>query len=70
MNNMVLQGDILSALMLIVYLYWPRHQAKEVCFRVKEWVFCSIVLYRLALDRTMVQSSNLVYLESDVEAIE
>ena len=34
-----------------------------------ELVFFPIVLYRLALDRTMVHSSTLVCLESDVGAI-
>ena len=38
-------------------------------FSVYDWVFFPIVLYRPALDRTMVQSSNLVHLESDVGAI-
>ena len=42
---------------------------KGVHFRVNEWGFCPIVLYR-AIDRTIVQGSNLVHLESDVGAIE
>ena len=42
---------------------------KGVCFRVNEWVFCSIVLYRPALDGTIVQGSNLECLESDAGAI-
>ena len=43
---------------------------KGVHFRVNEWEFYSIVLLRPALDRTIVQGSNLVHLESDVGAIE
>ena len=34
------------------------------------WCFVLLSYIELALDRTIVQSSNLVYLESDVEAIE
>ena len=54
----------------IVYLYWPRHWVKGVHFRANGLVFFPIVLIGLGLDRTMVQSSNLECLESDVGAIE
>ena len=43
---------------------------KGVCFRVNEWVFCLLSYIGLALDRTMVQGSTLVCLESDMEAID
>ena len=45
MNNMVLQGDILSALKLGSVLVLAQALSKMVHVRVKEWVFCPIVLY-------------------------
>ena len=42
---------------------------KGVHFRANELVFCPIAYIEVALDRTMVQSSNLICLESDVRAI-
>ena len=60
MNYMVLHGGILSGLMLGSALVLIQAQSEK-------GVFSYIGLY---LDRTMVQSSTLVCLESDVEAIE
>ena len=67
---MVLQDGVLSVLMLDSALVLPQALSEGVHFSANEWVFCPIVLYRPALDRTMVQSCILVRLESDVIAIE
>ena len=63
-NYKVLQGGILSALMLCSVLALVHVLCKRGAFGgVKGGVLFYI---GLALDRKMVQSSNLVYLESDV----
>ena len=67
MNNMVLQGGALSALMLGSVLVLAQALSKTGAFWGKRVGILSYI--GLALDRTMVQSSNLVYLESDVGAI-
>ena len=46
MNNMVLQGGILSVLLLGSVLVQIQALCERVHFRVYEWVFCPIVLYR------------------------
>ena len=46
MNYMVLQGGILSVLMIGIVLVLAQALNDRVCFMTNEWVFCSIVLYR------------------------
>ena len=43
---------------------------KGVCFRINEWGFPILSYIEPALDRTIVQRSNLVHLESVSGAIE
>ena len=54
----------------VVYLYWSRCWVKEIHFRTNRLVFFLLSYIGPALDRTRVQSSNLVCLESGVEAME
>ena len=55
---------------LVVYLYWSRSWVKGVHFRTNKLYYILFFYIESALDRTMVQSFNMVHLESDVGAIE
>ena len=46
MNNMVLQGGILLIFLLDSTLVLDQILSERSAFKVKEWVFCPIVLYR------------------------
>ena len=68
MNNMVLQGGILSALMTRWCIcIGPDTEQKGCILGQMDWCFVLLSYIELALDRTMVQSFNLVQLESDAE---
>ena len=70
MNNMDLQDGILSALMLdSILVLAPGTEWKGYILGYKSVYFVLLSYIGLALDRKMVQSSNLTYLESDVGAI-
>ena len=63
---MVLQGGILSALMLgNVFVLAQGAEQKGCILGQVDWCFVLLSYIGPALDRTMVQSSNSVCLESD-----
>ena len=70
-NYKVLQGGVLSVLMLGSVLALVQVLSERGAFWwCKRGSFVLLSYIELALDRRMVQNSNLVYLEGDVGAIE
>ena len=69
-NYKILQGGVLSALMFSSILALIQVLSERGAILCVRGFFFLLSYIELTLDRTMVQSSNLVYLESGMGAIE